>query len=178
MSNKNEPQTQQTQTKSNAVPLASRLRNLLANERAAGLKGRFGRTAMFVVAIAVAFSFGFAAGFPGFSASPVSALNSEGAGPESERQNQVLTGTIVKGKITAHMERHACLSSIQFTSVDVRLPDGSMLEVMLPLQVKDLAQAEKLFPIGKVEAFRLNEISNVKSANGGQLYGLTDAGLN
>ena len=133
---------------------------------------------MFVAAIAVAFAFGFALGFPGFSASPVSALNSEQTAPEETSQNQVLSGTIIKGKVTAHMERHACLSSIQFTSLDVRLPDGSSLEVMLPLQVKDLAEAEKLFPVGKVEAFRLNEISNVKSANGGQLYGITDAGLN
>lgn len=142
------------------------------------LKERFGRNAVLIAAVTAAFSLGFAMAFPGFTASPVSALNSQGTAPETAGQNEVVTGSIIKGKVTAHMERHACLSSIQFTSLDVRLPDGSMVEVMLPLQVKDLAQAEKLFPVGKVEAFRLNEISNVKSANGGQLYAISDAGLN
>ncbi|MGI9415297.1 MAG: hypothetical protein ACR2PM_16605 [Hyphomicrobiales bacterium] len=152
--------------------------DILANERLKAFKDRFGRYAVLVSAVALAFALGFVQGFPVFTGTPVSALNSTAPDPETSRKNLDLAGNIIKGKVTAHMERHTCLSSIQFTSLDVRLPDGSMIEVMLPLQVKDLAEAEKLFPAGKVEAFRLNEISNVKSANGGQLYAISDAGLN
>lgn len=133
-----------------------------------------------LTAVFMAFAFGYMFGVPTTMNAVGSVLedqanNNQPRSPEQARTETDLAGNIVKGQVKSHIERHACLSQVQFTSLELELTDGSNMEVMLPLQVKTLEHAVELFPTGKVELFRLNKVQNIKASDGTQLYAVGDA---
>lgn len=128
-----------------------------------------------MTAVFLAFAVGYMLGVPTTMNASGSVLPGQADNPEQARADTDLSGNIVKGLVRSHMERHACLSQVQFTSLELELPNGSNMEVMLPLQVRTLEQAVDLFPKGKVELFRLNRVQNIKSTDGTQLYAVADA---
>lgn len=130
-----------------------------------------------VAAVFLAFALGYLQGAPGTINAAGSVPPDPAGNPEQARSDINLSGTIVKGLVKSHMERFACLSQVQFTSLEFELADGSNMEAMLPLQVNTLEQAMELFPLGKVELFRLNRVQNIKASDGAQLYAVTDAAL-
>ena len=125
----------------------------------------------------LAFTLGYYQGSPSRVDAMVQTASDQQNDPELERTEVDLTGTIVKARIQNHLERHACLSQIQFTTVELKTADGSKMEAMLPLQVTTLESAQKLFPTGKVESFRLSKVENIKASDGTLLYAITDAAL-
>ncbi len=130
---------------------------------------------------ALAFGYGYSNGKPE-AADPAAYVTSvpasvEATSPEAQRVQGDLSGTVVKAQIRSHLERHACLSQVQFTTVELETAGGANLEAMLPLQITSLESAQKLFPTGKVESFRLSKVENIKSVDGSDLYAITDAAL-
>lgn len=147
------------------------------NKPKPGLRHRAITVIPVAVLMAAAFGLGYAQNSPAAKRPGGESVTSDLNTPERQRSQAELTGRIVKARVRTHQERHACLSQVRFTSVQLETAGGTVIEAMLPLQVTTLEGAKDLFPSGKVDAFRLSRVENIKATDGSDLYAITDAGL-
>ena len=147
------------------------------NKSEFGLRRLAVTTLPVVVLMALSFGYGYSQNQPVQINDVADAKQTSVGNPEQVRNEVDLTSTIVKARVQSHLERHACLSQLQFTSVELQTESGDKLEAMLPLQVTTLESAKELFPIGKVESFRLGKVDNLKASDGSELYAIADAAM-
>ena len=142
-----------------------------------GLRRLAVTTLPIVVLMALSFGYGYSQNQPVKIHTVADAAQNDVGNPEQTRTEADLTSTVVKARVQSHLERHACLSQLQFTAVELQTESGERLEAMLPLQVTTLDSAKELFPIGKVESFRLGKVDNLKASDGSELYAIADAAM-